>query len=326
MFFIKRTKILFYIGLFTRVLVAVSADNYGIFWLGLEVNIMSFCAILVKSETFSVEGVIKYFLIQALASQIIILRWCSILLFYTEVALIIRIALFIKLGVAPLHFWFPSVAQRINWSNNIVLITIQKLSPLVILTKFDLVRNLVYTLVLLNIFLGGLGGLNQTSLRKLLAFSSVTHMGWILCAWLFAEKLWVFYYLLYCLVSLSVIIILDNDQHYQIRSIFKGKDLKKYLAFIVRLLSLGGFPPFVGFIGKWIVVYHIVKVDIWLLSLIALMGRIISLYFYLRVVWTGIFMTFPLKGVKHESLGFKNSRVILFNIVGGPLAWIIFIL
>lgn len=207
-----------------------------------------------SNNQYSSEARLKYFLIQALGSALIVFSASFILSYPNFIRLIILSALILKLGGAPFHFWFPQVINGLMWPQVIILITIQKIGPLFLLCYLLILNyNLIEILLvrLLSAVIGAVGGINQTSLRKILAFSSINHIGWILSAILIGEALVGVYFLFYCVIRLSVVVLFQLKQIFHFNHLL-GINLssgRKILVFF-SLLSLGGLPPFTGFVPK----------------------------------------------------------------------------
>lgn len=209
----------------------------------------------------------------------------------------------LKMGAAPFHFWFPSVIEGLSWYRNLILITWQKIAPLIILSYIINFNILIVSIYLAMIF-GSLGGLNQTSLRKLIAFSSINHLGWIFAGILFNQNLWLIYFIFYVFLNIRVIYIFNNFKLINISqtfNIFNSNLIIKSVLFIT-LLSLGGLPPFLGFFPKWIIIELLVIKKIFFLLNFILFLTLISLYFYLRICYTSILLN-------HANLNwnFKNN-------------------
>jgi len=152
---------------------------------------------------------------------------------------------------------------------------------------------IIIFLVIIAIIFGSLGGLNQTSLRKLIAFSSINHLGWILIRIINREMLWGFYFLFYYFLSFNVIFIFDNFKLLNINQTFYIKNLNftlKTVIFII-LLSFGGLPPFLGFFPKWIVIEIIVNEKIFLILTFILFFTLITLFFYMRISYNALLIT-----------------------------------
>lgn len=245
----------------------------------------------------SSEASLNYFLIQAFASSIIlfsilILMICInvnfLWLTYSNksllVNLIIIISLILKLGAAPFHFWFPNVIENLSWVNRLILITWQKLAPMLILSYLKL-RNFLIVFIFFSSVVGALGGLNQTSLRKLMAFSSINHIGWMIGSLMFNESLWFFYFIIYSYLNRGVVFIFNNFQSFylsQLYSLFSNSYLLKF-CLLRSILSLGGLPPFLGFLPKWLVIQSIVLINFDFIILLIILIRLITLYYYLKI-------------------------------------------
>lgn len=170
---------LFFSTLLAGVLLRVSSDSWFGAWCGLELNLMSFIPyVSTKESVYSSEAALKYFLIQALGSSFIIMGAVE-LVFFVDFGCLLLVALLLKLGAAPMHFWFPQVIGGLTWLQCVVLMTVQKVGPMFLLS-YVLVREsaclVVYGRAILSAVVGALGGINQILLRKLLAFSSINHI------------------------------------------------------------------------------------------------------------------------------------------------------
>lgn len=197
----------------------------------------------------------------------------------------------LKSGTAPFHFWFPSVIEGLTWNSNFILITWQKLAPLIILS-YCLRINIIIFIVLFSIVFGRLGGINQTSLRKLIAFSSINHLGWMICGIINNENIWLIYFLFYSFLNFRIVFIFNNFKLFNINQTFKIFSSNKFIkiSIFVLLLSLGGLPPFLGFFPKWIIIELIIKNNIFFLLIFMLFLTLITLYFYLRISYSALLL------------------------------------
>ena len=242
----------------------------------------------------------KYFLTQALASSVLLF---AVILFILENHFIFQInsysswiilsSLLLKRGTAPFHFWFPNVIEGLSWINRLILITWQKIAPL-ILISYIIIKPLLLVRILLSAVIGALGGFNQTSLRKLLAFSSINHLRWIISAILISESLWFIYFRVYSFLSITIVSILKifNIFHInQLFSIFMNSKIFKLFS-ILNLLSLGGLPPFIGFLPKWLLIQSLSLTNQFFLITILTVTTLIALYFYLRLCYSAFLINY----------------------------------
>lgn len=194
-------------------------------------------------------------------------------------------SLILKRGIAPFHFWFPNVIEGLNWINAFILLTWQKIAPLILLSY--LILNYLFIPIILSIIVGSLGGLNQTSLRKIIAYSSINHLGWIGAAIISRDILWFNYFLFYSFLSITLIYFFNINKLFfinQIYSIFNYSNELKLILFL-NFLSLGGLPPFLGFFPKWRVIQILTDINqLFLISTIVVL-TLITLYYYIRICY-----------------------------------------
>nr|YP_004935218.1 NADH dehydrogenase subunit 2 [Protoplasa fitchii]AET13043.1 NADH dehydrogenase subunit 2 [Protoplasa fitchii] len=297
------SKILFFITLMSGTLITISSNSWLGAWMGLEINLLSFIPLMIDmNNLMSTEAALKYFLTQALASSILLFGIISYMMisnltYYLNLmdnnisSMMINSTLLLKSGAAPFHFWFPEVMQGITWMNNLILMTIQKIAPL-ILISYSIQLNFLFIIIVLSILIGSLGGLNQTSLQKVMAFSSINHLGWLLCAMIFSENLWLFYFLMYALLSMSIILLFNNFQIFYINQTFSlfNKNIILKFSLFISLLSLGGLPPFLGFLPKWIIIKFMVLNNYLFLLVFMVTFTLITLFFYLRICYSAFLM------------------------------------
>nr|YP_008238993.1 NADH dehydrogenase subunit 2 [Palinurellus wieneckii]AGN95864.1 NADH dehydrogenase subunit 2 [Palinurellus wieneckii] len=280
-------RVLFLFLLTMGIVVAVSAPSWFTAWIGLELNLMSFIPLIIeKQNQYPSEAALKYFLVQALGSALVILG-ASLSLTTALFSFMMLMALLLKLGAAPFHFWFPAIMEGLNWPQVIVLMTIQKVAPMLLISHMMTSQSLLIITcsAMLSAVVGSLGGLNQTSLRKILAFSSINHIGWMLAAMSLGEPSWMMYFGFYVVISTSVAMLFNNQQCFHFNQLMMQKPPWNYTPMIssFSLLSLGGLPPFSGFIPKWILIESLSNSKLYLLLFVLIISTLITLYYYIRL-------------------------------------------
>jgi len=276
--------------------ICVSSSSWFTAWIGLEINLISIAPILINKISFqSVESSIKYFLIQAIASSILIISFFLNRYFYifslaqfTE--LIITICLILKAGVAPLHFWFPQIIIYLNWIQCLILLTWQKIAPFILLSFINNI--IIFYSIIFSSIVGLIGGINQTNLKLILTYSSIIHSSWILRIIMCNETLWCLYLIIYMYLTVSVTFIFFKNNTFIIESIFSIKinHLHK-LIFLINFLSIAGLPPFLGFIIKIIALITIIKYNLSIILIITLISSsFLSFYFYSRLIYSSLFL------------------------------------
>nr|YP_010164572.1 NADH dehydrogenase subunit 2 [Epeorus dayongensis]QRM91361.1 NADH dehydrogenase subunit 2 [Epeorus dayongensis] len=298
------TRLLFYFTLMTGTLISISSTSWLGAWLGLEINLLSFIPLMSNmNNQFATEAALKYFLTQALASAILLfsvitLSFQSSFLFSTfhdnfSLSIIISSTLLLKMGAAPFHFWFPGVMEGLDWFNGLILMTWQKIAPLMLISYVWTPNQFSFIIILVCILVGSIGGFNQTSLRKIMAYSSINHLGWMLSATLLGETYWMTYFGFYVFLSTSVILLFHAYQLSHINHFFNlpiNNSILK-LALFCNLLSLGGLPPFLGFLPKWILIQSLVAHHYTALVTMMVIFTLGTLYFYLRMGYSAFMLT-----------------------------------
>lgn len=333
-------RVLFSGSLILGTLIAASSNIWFGAWVGLELNLLSFIPLLSGKRIISSEAALKYFLTQALAS---IFLFSTILFYLTyfklclqdqtstiSVFILFTTALLIKLGAAPFHFWFPGVIEGSTWINNLILITWQKVAPIILISYVFSGGLFAYVVIILSVLVGAIGGLNQTSLRKIIAYSSINHLGWILSGLLLSNLFWFSYFLFYCFLSYSLVSLFHQLHLSQLHQLFVVRDSNNFnkIFLFCNFLSLGGLPPFIGFLPKWLIIQGLVAQSLTMLAVICTTITLIVLFYYLRVFFPRILLTSAMPKWLNPLTSWSsvNTALASISLLGLPLFPIIYIL
>nr|QMP96606.1 NADH dehydrogenase subunit 2 [Dorylomorpha xanthopus] len=297
------SKILFISIMMLGSLITISSNSWLSAWMGLEINLLAFIPLMSENNNLmSTESSMKYFLTQALASSVLIFGMILSMMKYNFMYMmynfdyadnIMLSSLLLKSGTAPLHWWFPNVMEGLSWTNSLILMTWQKIAPLMMIS-YIMIKPLLIICILLSTLIGAIGGMNQTSLRKLMAYSSINHLGWMLSAMMASENLWLMYFCFYSILSLNIILMFNMYKLFHINQIFTYFFDSKNLKFMMfmNLLSLGGLPPFLGFIPKWMVIQQLTDTMQYSIISFMMMMTLITLFYYLRLCYSSFMMNY----------------------------------
>nr|YP_003734715.1 NADH dehydrogenase subunit 2 [Opisthopatus cinctipes]ADE05864.1 NADH dehydrogenase subunit 2 [Opisthopatus cinctipes] len=311
---------LFYLILFMSIMFQISSTTWFSLWVAMEMNLLSFIPLLSnpKNMLFN-EGPMKYFLIQAFGSVILLMGWLmnsysylNNMYLFSMSNVIFYISLMLKLGAAPFHFWFPSLMENMSWLNSFLLMTWQKLGPLILLTY---ISKLLFFLMMSSFFsslVGGLGGLNQVSMRKIFAYSSIGHISWLLMSLMLNELNFILYYLFYFFMMFlfSLIFYLNLISSLMQLLFYKESFYMEKFFIMLSFLSLGGMPPLSGFFVKWMILNSLLIMNIWFISFVMLFSTLINLYYYIRIFYS----TMMLSNFSPMMISFKFSFKYLYLI------------
>nr|ASM41822.1 NADH dehydrogenase subunit 2 [Olenecamptus subobliteratus] len=290
-------KMLFFSTMIIGTLIAISSYSWLSMWMGLEINLLSIIPLMNNSKNvFPAEAALKYFITQALASSVLLfsivvsLNFFDFFSSYKTFNLIFNSALLMKVGAAPFHAWFPEVMEGLNWMNSLILLTWQKIAPMVLIF-YNCNLSLFFLMVIVfSTTFSGILGLNQISLRKILAYSSINHISWMLASMLNSQMIWIIYFMIYSIITLSIILFLYQTQIFYLPQFFGLANHNKILKFFISLnfLSLGGLPPFLGFFPKWLVINNLIQNNLYMLSTLLIIFTLITLYFYIRIMFSSL--------------------------------------
>nr|ABY57656.1 NADH dehydrogenase subunit 2 [Paraleucophenga tanydactylia] len=300
--FNNSSKILFLMMMMAGTMITITSNSWLSAWMGLEINLLSFIPIMSDNNNLtSTESSLKYFLTQALASTVLLFSIILLMLknssnidlLHSNTSSMMISALLLKSGAAPFHFWFPNMMEGLTWMNALMLMTWQKIAPLMLMTYLSF-NNLLTISVILSVMVGALGGLNQSSLRKLMAFSSINHLGWMLSTMSMSESILMTYFFYYSLLSMTLIMIFNSFKIFHINQLFSLHFNSKILKFtlFMNFLSLGGLPPFLGFMPKWIVIQYLAFNNQYFILMILLSFTLITLFFYLRMCYSAFMLNY----------------------------------
>nr|ADK20397.1 NADH dehydrogenase subunit 2 [Crenicichla ypo]ADK20398.1 NADH dehydrogenase subunit 2 [Crenicichla ypo]AEM67246.1 NADH dehydrogenase subunit 2 [Crenicichla ypo]AEM67247.1 NADH dehydrogenase subunit 2 [Crenicichla ypo]AEM67248.1 NADH dehydrogenase subunit 2 [Crenicichla ypo] len=290
--------LLFGLGLGTTI--TLSSSHWLLAWMGLELNTLAMIPLMAQHHhPRAVEAATKYFLTQAAAAATLLFattynawltgQWD---IYYMSTPLpttLITLALAFKIGLAPLHAWLPEVLQGLDYTTGLILSTWQKLAPFALLLQIQPTNSsIMIFLGLSSTLVGGWGGLNQTQLRKILAYSSIAHLGWMILVMQFTPSLSLLALITYFFMTTSLFLTFKLNMALNINTLSTSWPKAPALTALTPLilLSLGGLPPLTGFMPKWLILQELTKQGLILTATIAALTALLSLYFYLRLSYT----------------------------------------
>nr|QNJ59966.1 NADH dehydrogenase subunit 2 [Chortophaga viridifasciata] len=295
-------KLLFLSSLMMGTILSISSNSWLGIWMGLEINLLSIIPMLTNNKNMMMnESAIKYFIIQAMASTMLLISILMINLKYTMwwekeniPSMMITSSMFLKIGAAPFHFWLPEVMSTSSWVNCLILMTWQKIAPMMALSYCIKMSIFTFSVIMTSIIIGALGGLNQTSLRQIMAYSSISHLGWMIGSMIISENAWEFYFMIYTTLNTMLVLLFKKMNLFFINQIYMMGNMKTEIKFmmLMSLLSLGGLPPMLGFLPKWIVIQSLIDNNMTILMTMMVMLTMITLYYYMRISFSAFILSY----------------------------------
>nr|AHN95686.1 NADH dehydrogenase subunit 2 [Trigonotylus caelestialium] len=316
------SKTLFLSMTIMSTLMVLSSSNWITIWMGMEINIMSFIPLMYKSKNSLLsQSSMMYFLTQSMASMIFIIMilvnmygWNN-LYKNTDMNMIIMLSMMMKLGMPPFHMWFPEMMNKMNWDMCMMLMTWQKIAPMYCVS-LSIQNNMInMSFIALSTLSGAILGLNHTSIRKIMSYSSMNHMGWIMSCILMYKKLWMMYMILYSVMMIMFSLCMKKYNIMYINQLnIKYIPVMDKINMLIMMLSIGGIPPFLGFLPKWIAMEYMIMSNEIMLLLMMTMSSLITLSYYLRMIsYLSMFMSHSQKW-NFLSLNNKKNNMYMFYI------------
>ena len=309
-------------------LVMLSSNDFITLYLGLELQSLSLyvLAAIKKDSLKSSEAGLKYFILGALASGFFLFGVSllfgitgttsftmlstnllspennSLLLILSIVLILSSIAF--KLSIAPFHMWTPDVYEGAPSSVTAFFAVVPKIAAIGVLMRIlyialidihDVWNQLILVLGILSIFVGAFGALLQINIKRLMAYSAISNIGYIFLALslgsqlgLEASLIYITVYTVSVLGSFAFILSMEKD-NIMLNNISSFAGLSKSnpfyaVCFSIILLSLAGLPPLAGFIAKFYIFKAVIMADFLWIAVIGIMGSVISAYYYLNIV------------------------------------------
>ena len=312
-------------------MVMVSGYSLLTLYLGLEILSLSLYTLIAiaRKRSGAIEAALKYFVLGAIASGLLLygmsmiygisgsLNISEISAFASDANLASRETLIInfglvflvigiafKLGAVPFHMWVPDVYQGSPTSVTMFISTVPKIAAVAMLVRLlvdglgamhPYWSDLFMILALLSIALGSVVALMQTNIKRMLAYSTISHVGFVMLGFvtgvITGYGAATFYILVYVLMSLAAfgVIILLNKKGFEAEEISDYKGLSKSspwfaLMMLAVMLSMAGVPPFIGFYSKFFILQQVISAGFVTVAIIAVVFAVISAYYYLQII------------------------------------------
>nr|ABW04261.1 NADH dehydrogenase subunit 2 [Gambelia wislizenii] len=315
-------------SLATGTIITTSSHHWLLAWIGLEINTLAIIPIISKQHhPRSTEAATKYFLTQAAASALILFSstinawdtgtWNILSMTNQQANILLTAALAMKLGLAPMHFWLPEVLQGSTMKTALIISTWQKLAPMALmyLTINNLSPTILLMMGLLSTTIGGWGGLNQTQLRKIMAYSSIAHLGWIATIGPMMTNIMTLNLVIYITMTTSMfsMLLMTQSKTIQDTTMSWTSSPTATITMMLTLLSLGGLPPLSGFMPKWLILEELTTQNLAPMATLLAITSLLSLFFYLRLTYTTTLTLSPNPSMTNHKWRFKSKTPMLIT-------------
>ncbi len=335
-------------------MIMISSKNLMIMYLAIELQSLSLYVVasIKRNSIESAESGVKYFILGALSSGILLYGFSLVYGFtghtsFEGIALslsqvenlpiglifgliFILVGLAFKVSAVPFHMWTPDVYEGAPTSITAFFAIVPKLAAIALIFRFCLEpfskfyfewTQVIFFLSVASMFLGAIAAIAQTNLKRLLAYSSIGHVGYVLIALVSASDqglksaaIYMFIYLVMNIAVFSIILSLKKSDLY-VEKISSLCGLSKSNPVIsaslaIIMLSMAGIPPFMGFFGKFYVFIAAIESQLYFLAILGVLASVISAFYYLRII-KGMYFDEVVDSETFEFSISSQSKIIL---------------
>jgi|TARA_B100000131_G_scaffold297163_1_gene315657 NADH-quinone oxidoreductase subunit N len=331
-------------------LVMISSNDLIVFYIGLELQSLALyvLASFNRDNILSSESGLKYFVLSALSSGLL-LYGCSLIYgfsnstnfneisqnFNFEYGVIfgmvfVIVGLAFKISAVPFHMWAPDVYQGSPTSVTVLFAILPKIAALTVFIKFlygpfinlfEEWQAIIIFLSIASMILGAVAAIGQKNLKRLIAYSSISHMGYALAGLttgtnqgIQSSIIYLIIYLIMNLAFFSCLFMLKRkDKFYENIEDLSGLSKKHpilALSFLIILFSLAGIPPLAGFFAKFYIFMAVIQKEMYFLAIVGLLATVIAAFYYLRVIKIIYFDPEQEKFDTSMSLGLKLTLIL----------------
>nr|UKG20037.1 NADH dehydrogenase subunit 2 [Haemaphysalis longicornis] len=293
------------------IIISISSKSWFIFWLMMEMNMMMFIPILKENKMENCNSMITYFIIQSFSSIMFFMASSMTIMNFSMInETLINIALMIKLAMIPFHSWLMLISETLEYNSFMIILTIQKLIPLFILSQMK--SKITFFISILSVIMSVVMIFNLKLFKKILIFSSISHLSWMIIMMYSSSNFWMSYMTIYFIMIFSIIKILKKNNINSLNNMMNMKLLNNdKISMIMLLMSLGGMPPFMGFVIKFVAITIIIKYSI-ITMIILILSSLVNIFIYIRMI-TPALVTFNKLNINLNFFwSFKN---LLMNII-----------
>nr|AER92666.1 NADH dehydrogenase subunit 2 [Brookesia therezieni] len=334
------TQLIITFNLIVGTLITASSHHWLMAWAGLELNMLSVLVIMMQPKhPRAAEASIKYFLIQTIASAVMMFsgtlnamqtgQWDISQLTNNYASMMIMMAMLMKIGAAPIYFWLPEVMQGTTMKTTLIIATWQKVAPITILfmTSNNMPQTAMVILGLVSIIIGGLGGINQTQVRKLMAYSSLANLGWTMVIFSLFPNTAMLNIIIYFIMLAPTFFLMETMMLKTLQDMTTAWSTSTTANIMLTLmfLSLSGLPPLTGFVPKLLILNELVTQNLTPIATTMAIMALLNLFFYMRTTYIMTMVTPPQSSTTMTKWRHKPHfnklmpTLIIFSLMNMPL-------
>nr|ATD53012.1 NADH dehydrogenase subunit 2 [Deltocephalinae sp. EMHAU-2015-Zz052318] len=314
--FFNSSKLLLTNTMMIGVIMVICSNNWFSMWMGMEITLLSFIPMLQNNNLLSEESMIKYFIIQSAASTLMLLSIFIMLIGVNMMnEMMLMTSMLIKVGSAPFHNWVLMIIETLNYYEMWTMLTIIKIPPLLVIYQTNI--TMLTIPIMMGMIMSSIACLNQTSMRKTIGYSSIYNMSMLIIT-INKFNILIIYMTIYSLMTGFLLNILSKLKiKFFNQMVFNEKPTTMKLNMWINMLSMGGFPPTMGFISKLLVIQLLLSNKNMVMIAIIIVTSMLVMMFYIRLAFTSmISITISMKWTGNMMNSYYS---MIFNLMLPPI-------
>nr|YP_002836167.1 NADH dehydrogenase subunit 2 [Geisha distinctissima]ACI28651.1 NADH dehydrogenase subunit 2 [Geisha distinctissima] len=295
-------------------IMTMSSNNLLYSWMSMEINMIVFLPLMAKSNKMK-DQIMKYFIIQSTASSMLLM---STLISYSietpiNSSIMLMTSLMMKLGLMPTHTWLPTLMNSLTWENCVLISTIQKITPMIIMMQTTTMKMSMIPMIM-SLIIAPISALKQLATKKIMSFSSISNMPWMLISMNNSKTQFMIFMIVY---STMTMMMMNKFKKLNIQFInqLSTSSKSQKMSMMIMAMSISGMPPMMGFLPKWIIIQTTISNSI-TMSISLISSSILSTFIYIKMISPSMMIqTNTKKMKKKESM---ENKDIMINLLGLP--------
>nr|UCC42860.1 NADH dehydrogenase subunit 2 [Geisha distinctissima] len=300
-------------------LMTISSNNFLYSWMSMEINTIVFLPLMSKSTKMK-DQIMKYFIIQSTASSMLLMAMLINSSIETPIntSTMIMMSLMMKLGLMPTHMWLPTVMNSISWENCIIMSTIQKITPMIMVSQM-LTMNMSTLPMILSLLMGPISAMKQLSTKKIMSFSSIANMPWMMNSINNSKTQFLMFMTIYSAMTMMMMNKFKKMNMQFINQLSTSSKSQK-MSMMIMSMSISGMPPMMGFLPKWMIIQTTMMSSL-TMTISMISSSVISTFIYIKMISPSMMMQTKMKKTKKKET--MENLDILINVMGLPMMMMI---
>nr|ACH42487.1 NADH dehydrogenase subunit 2 [Pyrops candelaria] len=311
------SNIMFLTIMTMSVMMSMTSNNFLTTWTSMEINLISFMPLMKKSNKMK-EQSMKYLIIQSGASSIMSTSMImnSIINHPIKESIMMMTGVLMKVGMMPFHLWLPMTMQMMSWTVGKMMMTMQKIIPTIMATQMTNMSMMMMPMML-SMMMGPVVGMKQTSMKKMMAYSSITNSPIMIICMSSSKTQFILFFTIYSMINILMISMMKKKNINFMNQLNNQTNMTK-MSVLVSMMSMSGMPPTTGFLIKWMVMKSSMEMSV-IIPMMMISSSLISTFMYLNMIIPSLTKS---QKNKMESSNQKKeyTMIMTINLLGIPMA------